>query len=478
MVNMSPPDTPTMRKPPMAYSKRPSHVDNSTQQRQAFDGNDNEVKGEQAFDRISQQARGASDFRTRAQRAVNAIHGPCKTRARGKAAIYNSPPLNSPKATGELHRKVTHLNTNQGEKDIAEALARSLDDKEGVAPDAIVQYDDDVAKAIAMSLSTCNKLSRPSSAAGPYYALDTLVDDMEASVKCLYERTQEENTVAASQMAKCIESWQSTVSKVIYAAMAAEDERIEDLKAQLRFDQLIREMHQQEINKLNRKWQAKVLDMQHEWYKKMDRQKQTYEAQIAEQKSVNLSVEEQRATIEHSQPRAVKSSSSHYAHDEVPRLSREILAFQSEEAVLVAELGGSHHDQLSFPKQKAERLVDVDAVLRHGHKAKDDENIKEIEKLIQICDSIESLQGTAKPADASMNSGPFQEWATLSEPLPSMSRVSRDDEQIDCQTARLEPRLACESLVTPCKRKVNGDVFGQSEGAGRSRKRARARSME
>ena len=75
------------------------------------------------------------------------------------------------------------------------------------------------------------------------------------------------------------------MSTVIYAAKTAEDERVENTRAQLQFDQKVRERQQRSVDKLNQMWESKMLEMQREWQNKMDEQKQIYEAQIAEQKS-------------------------------------------------------------------------------------------------------------------------------------------------------------------------------------------------
>lgn len=286
---MSPSNTPALYDPPVTYSKRPASTDYFIQRKGAIGSNDREARGEQAVDRISQQARSASDFRASAQRAVHALNGSGKPGAWGKRTIHNSVPQNSLKNTDVVRCNGNHPAIDQGERDIPEALARSLNRGKGVAPKAINQYDYDVAKAMTMSLLSHNEPSSPSCAAGPYHALEPLMDSMEASMKWLDTRVQEDNVVAASQVAGFVETWQSIVSTVIYAAKIAEDERVENIRAQLKLDQKIEERHQRKVDQLNRMWESKLLEMQREWQNKMDKQEQIYEARIVEQNSAIFS---------------------------------------------------------------------------------------------------------------------------------------------------------------------------------------------
>ncbi|KAI2477646.1 hypothetical protein Ptr902_10808 [Pyrenophora tritici-repentis] len=457
-----------MRKPHVPYGKRPIRPSNSTQQREASGSNENETKGEQAYERISQQAR-RRDYRAKAQRRVDTISSRGKTAARDKAAMHDSPSCNSLKGTGVLHRNRLDSDTNGEEEDIAEAVARSLVDNEGAAPEAA-----DIAKAIVMSLSTHDKPSSPSRAASPYDALKVLKEVMEACMKCLDESTQGQDMVSASQIAGCIKSWRGTISNVIYAAKTAEDRRIGDLKVQLCFDQKVREKHQQETEKLNQMWEAKVLEMQCEQQKK---KAETYEAQIAEQRSASLSevtLEEQHPIVKQRRPQAIKSASP-YVHDEVSRLSRDIAVLRSEHA---AELESRRHES-SLLKQKAERLADANAALRQTQKTKKNEQKQKMEKLIQTYEArVKILQGTPKPVDTNTVSRPTQGRVTPSELLLSKIEESQNKAQTDCQITRSDPTGRLGSSVSPRKRKLDGDMFSQAESVDQPRKRVRARSME
>ncbi|KAE8824763.1 hypothetical protein PTNB73_07351 [Pyrenophora teres f. teres] len=468
---MSPPDVPAMRKPSMPYGKRPIRPGNSTQQRESFDSNKNEAAGEQAYERISQQAR-RIEYKANAQRAVDTVFGRGKPAARDKAAIHDSPSSNGLKRTGVLHRNKSDSDNNGEARDIAEAVARSLVDNEGAAPEAA-----DIAKAITMSLSTHNKPPSPSRAVGTYDVLEVLRDVMEACMKCLDESIQEQEMVSACQMAACIKSWQSTISSVVYAATTAEDQRIKDLKVQLCFDQKVQENHQKEISKLNQMWGAKVLEMQCEWQKQMVK---TCEAQIAEQKSASLykaTLDEQHRIVEHSHLRTVKSALS-YVHDEVSQLSRDLAALRSEHAATITELKKRLHES-SFLKQKAERLADANTALRQAQNTKDNEKKQETEKLIQTYEArVKTLQGTAMPVEANTVSRPTQGRATPSELFPSKTKEPPDKEQAGCQPTRSDPTRRPGSSVSPHKRKLDGDMSSQAEGVDQPRKRAKARSME
>ncbi|RMZ72245.1 hypothetical protein GMOD_00007257 [Pyrenophora seminiperda CCB06] len=447
---MSPPDAPVTRKPPGTYGKRPARVEDSSQQRGAFASNDSEAKGEQAFDKIRRQVRSASDFRASARRAVNAIHGPFKTGSREKATINDSLPKRSLKITDVRRRNGVHHN--------------------------ISQEEDDVARAMIMSLSSHNMLSQPSIAAGPYDALSRLMDMMKTSRKWLDEGIHEQNIVA-SRIAGCVNSWQATLFKVIYAAKTAEDKRIEDVKLQLRFDQKVQEKHQKDMDERDQMWEDRVVDMQYRWQKSMDEQKQMYEARIAEQKSTHVfeaTLEEQRPTVKHSQPRTVNSPSL-YTHDEVLRLGRKIAALNSKHAATITELERGHHDETSHLKQKAERLADTNTVPRQSQKIKDEMKKHALEESVPTFGAqVENLQGTAKTLDANTDSELIQGRAIPPEPLCSQSKVTHDKEQTDYQITRSESRWYSGGLVSR-KRKLKADMF---EGADHPRKRAGAWSTE
>jgi 5-methylcytosine-specific restriction endonuclease McrBC GTP-binding regulatory subunit McrB len=140
-------------------------------------------------------------------------------------------------------------------------------------------------------------------------------------------------------------TWHNTVSRIIWAAEAAEHKRIEDIQAQLDYDQVVENKHKR-----------KMLQMEQDYKKELDKQKQAYESLLAQQVA-------KPSTAPAVQPRTIKSPSPHL-QGEIDRLTNEITALKSQNKAKVSNMEAVHADRVVVLSEKVDRLAAANAFLR------------------------------------------------------------------------------------------------------------------
>ncbi|CAG5178206.1 uncharacterized protein ALTATR162_LOCUS8584 [Alternaria atra] len=374
---------------------------------------DNEAKGEAAFERISRGARGthsgSARFRTAARAATKAANRPRTAEAQSKPGALTKPSVKigngKDKATAP-HRSETHSSINGEEDDIAEAIARSLDDKIGdtdvmglLPPISGEQDDSDIAEAKILSLLSHNGPAKhrakghsyksigsgsASSSTAPHAALHSLLDVMKNNAKAAEEANPEQLAKAGPELAGIMRQWHNTIARVIYTTEAAEHQRMEDAKAQLDYDRVVENKHKREMDTFSGQIGAQMLQMQHDHLQELKEQKQAYENLLAQQvaKPSVITAQVRHSDAKPTQPRTVKSPSPH-SQDEFDRLTNEITALNSKNETKVSNMQASHADQVLILHQKAERLANANTSLRMQEKS-EKEKMQKMETMKQM----------------------------------------------------------------------------------------------